>query len=340
MLSISFNKRLLLFFNLIFYSIILAACSFRQNQPVQLNPENTNNIRIGVSMDTLREERWQRDRDALIQRAKELGVDIQILAANSIDAVQINQAKSLVDTGANVLMVVPHNAELSAQIVEYAHEKGVPVLAYDRLIRNADLDAYISYNSEKIGQLQVEYLTKMAPTGNYVYIGGAPTDHNALLLRKGALDALKPYLDSGAIRLVYDNMTDNWSPSIAQEHMREALAANNNNIAAVVAANDNLAGGVIAALAEQQLAGKIPVAGMDADAAALRKIVEGTQGMTIYKPTPELVNNALDIAVALAKKERFNSNATVYNGKIGVPSLLLEPTVIDQSNVKEIGIRE
>lgn len=327
----------LVYLGLVFSLAILVACTTRQNQQDQ---QNQNKIVIGVSMDTLREERWQRDQQAMIKRAQELGMDIRILSANGSDALQIAQAKSLVDTGVDVLIVIPHNAEIAAEIVEYAHEKGVPVIAYDRLIQNSDLDAYISYDNEKIGQFQVEYLAKMAPTGNYVYIGGASIDNNAKLLRKGVQDALQPYLQTGEIKLVYDEMTDNWSPSIAQQHMEKALEDNNNNIAAVIAANDNLAGGVIAALAEQQLAGKVPVAGMDADLAGLRRIVEGTQTMTIYKPTAQLVNTALEIASALAKNEKFDANAAVYNGKIEVPSVLIEPTVVDQSNIMDTVIKE
>ncbi|HYJ45341.1 MAG TPA: substrate-binding domain-containing protein, partial [Pyrinomonadaceae bacterium] len=128
-------------------------------------------VRIGLSMDTLKEERWQRDRDLFVARAKELGAEVLVQAANGDDKVQTQQAENLLTQGIDVLVVIPHNAEVSASIVESAKRQNVPVISYDRLIRNSEPDLYISFDNEKVGELQARYLLERAPKGNYVLIG-------------------------------------------------------------------------------------------------------------------------------------------------------------------------
>src|SRR5256884_7035065 len=142
-------------------------------------------VRIGFSMDTLKEERWQRDKQLVEQRAKEIGATLDVQVANGDDAEQTKQADNMLTKGADVLIVAPHNGEIAASIVEAAHRKGVPVISYDRLIRNADVDLYVSHQVEKIGEMQAQYALQHVPKGNYLLIGGPPTDYNAILLRKG-----------------------------------------------------------------------------------------------------------------------------------------------------------
>lgn len=216
-------------------------------------------------MDTLQEERWQKDRDLFVAMAESLGATVDVQSANSDDAKQIAQAENLISQGVDVLVVIPHNADASAAIVEKAHEAGIKVLAYDRLIRNSDLDLYVSFDNERVGEMQADAITKLVPKGKYVYIGGSETDNNAHLFKKGAFNILQPFIDRGDIEIVYDQFTKDWNPANALANMENALTANNNQIDAVVAANDGTAGGVVQALAAQGLAGKIPVSGQDAE---------------------------------------------------------------------------
>ncbi|WP_432402461.1 D-xylose ABC transporter substrate-binding protein [Wukongibacter sp. M2B1] len=302
--------------------------------------KNDNVIVIGLSMDTLKEERWQRDRDIFVAKAEEMGAKVLVQAANGDDNKQVEQAENLLAQGVDVLVVVPHNGEISATIVEAAHAEGVPVLSYDRLIKNSEVDYYISFDNEKVGRLQAEYILSKVNKGNFVYIGGAPTDNNALLFRKGAIDVLKPYVDKGDIKIVYDQFSKEWQPSEAQKHMENALTANNDNIDAVICANDGTGGGAIAALAEQQLAGKIPVTGQDAELAAVQRIVEGFQSMTVYKPIEKIATKAAEVAIKIAKKEEIEVNNKVNNGQINVPSILLEPIKVDKDNMMDTIIKD
>lgn len=290
-------------------------------------------IKIGFSMDTLQEERWQKDRDLFIAAAEALGAEVEVQSANSDDAKQIAQAESLISQGVDVLVIVPHNAEATAAIVEKAHAAGIKVLAYDRLIKNSDLDLYVSFDNERVGEMQAQAIVKLAPKGKYVYIGGSETDNNAHLFKKGAFNILQPLIDKGDIEIVFDQFTKDWNPANALANMENALTANNNKVDAVVAANDGTAGGVIQALTSQGMAGKLPVSGQDAELAAAQRIVEGTQTMTVYKPIKALAEKAAELAVKLAKGEDVGADKIVNNGKIDVPSILLDPIAVDKSNI-------
>src|SRR5436305_11816852 len=171
-------------------------------------------VRIGFSMDTLKEERWQRDKSLVEQRCKEVGAECEVQVANGDDAAQTKQCDNLLTKGVDVLIVAPHNGQIAASIVEAAHKQGVKVISYDRLIRNADVDLYVSHQVVKIGQMQAQYALEHAPKGNYVLIGGSPTDNNALLLRDGQMQILKPAIDRGDIKIVSDQFGKNQSSSI------------------------------------------------------------------------------------------------------------------------------
>ena len=291
-------------------------------------------------MDSLSVERWQRDRDLFIQRAKELGAETLVQSADGNDSVQVRQAENLLTQGVDVLVIVPHNGEIAASIVDSAKRGNIPVLSYDRIIRNSDLDFYISFDNVKVGELQAQYLFDHAPKGNYVLIGGAPTDNNARLLREGQMNVLKPAVDRGDVKIVADQWARDWLPSEALRHTENALTQAGNNVVAVVASNDGTAGGAIQALEEQKLSGKVLVSGQDADLAACQRIVAGTQSMTVYKPIGPLARRAAEIAVALAKHSSVDSNAKVANGSKDVPSFLLNPIVVDRSNIAATVIKD
>jgi D-xylose transport system substrate-binding protein len=313
---------------------ILGGCSKRNDS------RERKNIRIGFSMDSLQLERWQRDRDLFNRRAQELGAEVLVQSADGNDSVQVRQAENLLTQGVDVLVVVPHNGEISASIVDSAKQQHVPVLSYDRLIRNSDVDFYVSFDNVKVGELQAKYLFDRAPKGNYVLIGGSPTDNNAHMVRNGQMSVLQPAIDRGDIKIIADQWAKDWLPSEALRHTENALTQANNNVAAVVASNDSTAGGVIQALEEQRLAGKVLVSGQDADLAACQRIVAGAQSMTVYKPIAPLATRAAEIAVALAKHSQPESNAKVNNGAKDVPAFFLTPATVDQSNIAETVVKD
>jgi D-xylose transport system substrate-binding protein len=291
-------------------------------------------ITIGFSMDTLKEERWQRDRELFVAKAEELGAKVLVQAANGNDALQNSQAENLLTQGVDVLLVAPHNGKTAAIIVESAHKAGVPVIAYDRLINDSDLDLYISFDNVGVGEMQANYLVQRKPTGAYVLIGGAPTDNNALLFRKGQMNVIQPLVDKGGIKVISDQWAKDWQAVEALKIMENALTRSNNQVDAVVASNDGVAGGAIQALAEQKLAGRVLVSGQDAELAACQRIVGGTQSMTVYKPIRLLAQKAAEVALKLARKQPHGeATKPLNNGQKDVPSILLLPVAVDKDNM-------
>ena len=298
-------------------------------------------VYIGFSMDTLKEERWNRDKQLVEARATEVGAQLETQVANGDDAVQTKQCDNFLTKGVDVLIVAPHNGEIAASIVEKAHAQGVSVISYDRLIKNSDVDLYVSHQVEKMGEMQGDYALKHAPKGNYVLIGGAPTDNNAQLLRKGQMNILKPAIDRGDLKIISDQFAKEWKAEEAQRITEDSLTKTNKDLQAIVASNDGTAGGAISALEAAGIApGKVLVTGQDAQLDAIQRIAKGTQTMTIYKPIKPLADSAVDSAVKLAHGESLNAPDKVNNGKIDVPSILQQPQAVDKANLDDTIIKD
>jgi D-xylose transport system substrate-binding protein len=290
-------------------------------------------LKIGLLLDSVTEERWNRDRDLFIERAKELGADVVVKEANRDPALQEQQARELLNEGVKALVVVPADTEKASAIVTAAAEKKVPVISYDRLIRNADVALYVSFDNVKVGRMQAEYLLNQAPKGNYLLIGGAPSDYNAKLLRQGQMEMLKPAVAAGSVKIVGDDWAENWDPAAARAQTEAALTKTGNKLTAVIASNDHTANGVIEALAAHKLAGKVLVSGQDAELEAVRRIVKGTQAMTVYKPLRPLARMAAGAAVNMAKGQTEDGLVSINNGMKDVPARLLEPISVDKSTI-------
>ena len=295
---------------------------------------------IGFLMDTLKEERWQRDKELVEKRAAEAGAKLSVQVANGSDSEQIKQAENLLSQKVDVLIVAPHNQEIAATIVEMAHREGVPVISYDRLIRGADVDLYLSHQVVKMGEMQARYLLERRPKGNYIIVQGAATDNNARLLHEGQMNVLKPAVDRGDIKIVVDQPAKEWLASEALNIVENALTQVNNDVVAVVASNDGTARGAIQALDGQKLAGKVLVSGQDADLASLQLILQGKQTMTVYKPIQPLAYGAVDAALKLARGEAVQTNDTVDNGRKKVPSMLFEPQAVDKDNLVSTVVKD
>ena len=292
-------------------------------------------ISIGFSMDTLKEERWQRDKDLVEKRARELGHQVSVQVANGDDSLQIKQAENLLTQGVDVLIVAPHNGDVAASIVEAAHRQGVPVISYDRLIKNSDVDLYLSHQVVKMGEMQAQYLLDHVnkKPANFVVVGGSPTDNNALLLHQGQMNVLKPAVDRGDVKIVADQYAKEWQANEALKIVENALTLVNNQVDAVVCSNDGTARGAVQALDSQNLAGKVLVSGQDADLASLKLIVEGKQTMTVYKAIQPLAYGAVDAAVKMARGEQVVTTETIDNGFKKVPAILLAPVAVDRTNI-------
>ncbi len=289
--------------------------------------------KIGFSIDDLRLERWSRDRDYFVAAAKELGATVYVQSADANEQRQISQIENLISRGVDAIVIVPFNANVLSNVIAEAKKAGIKVVSYDRLILNADLDAYISFDNVKVGEMQAEGVFKAMPKGNYFMLGGAPTDNNSRMLREGQMKVLQPAIERGDIKIVGQQWTPEWNPTKAMNIIENALTANNNQIDAIVASNDATAGGAIQALAAQKLAGKVPVSGQDADLAAIKRVVDGTQAVTVYKPLKLIAGEAAKMTVELVRGDKVGFNSEYDNGMKKVPTLLLTPTVLNKDNI-------
>lgn len=336
-------KKIVLFGFVLLFTFFLTACN--NDQSTDEDQVNTidklrtdqEKIYVGFVMDTLRDDRWYRDKVNFEDKVKELGGNVKTLAANGNQEVQIEQAKLLIQEGVDVLVVVPTNSNESSEIVTLAHDAGIKVISYDKLILNSPVDYYVSFDNIKVGELQAEAILAEVDQGDFAYVGGAETDNNALLFREGVLNVLKPHIDNGAINLVYDSFTPEWSPDTARDQLAGFLNSGN-SVDAVIAANDGTAGGVIEALGTN--ANPIPVSGQDAELAAVRRIIAGSQTMTVYKSIHSIAEQAADLAIQVGQNQQVETHTTVENGEAEIPSILLDPITVTQDNIRETIIAE
>lgn len=305
-------------------------------------------VKIGVSMPTLQEERWQKDRQIVVDRLKELGIDednILVQSADGNEQKQVTQCENLITQGIDALIIFPQNGEACAPIVRSAHDAGVKIVAVDRIIKNADLDFFITYDAYTIGTIQGEYITNIIDHGNWIMIAGAPQDPNAALIREGQMKYVQPLIDAGKVNVVLDQAADYWNPTEALRYTEQGLTKANNDIQCVFTSNDGCAGAAIEALEEQGLAGEVPVPGLDADLAACQRIIAGTQTMTVYRRLHVMDKCAAEIGYAFAKgmdpaDVTELEIETKYNGKIDVPAILLRGKdmmfAVDETNMEEV----
>ena len=329
------------------FAILLSACVQAPQNTSNTTQKNTvvdpnKKIKIGFSMATVKEERWQRDHDAFEAHCKQMNVECLVPVADNKADKQANDVENLLTQGIDVLVIAPQDATQAATLVEKAKAKGVPVISYDRLINSDKIDLYISHQVPVIGKKIADYALKNAPEGNYVMVYGASTDNNAVIMKKEQLAVLQPALDSGKIKIVADQFITDWNPDEALKMAENNLTQYNDNIKAFVVSNDGMAGGVVSALEKRGLAGKILVTGQDAQKDALQRIAEGKQTMTVYKPIIPLANAAVEAAIKLAKKEPLADAKPFTNDNIkkDIQAILLEVQVVDKNNLMDTVIKD
>ncbi len=302
---------------------------------------------IGLSFDSLVVERWQRDMEIIVAEANERGYQVNVQIANEDIQKQRTQIEALVDLGVDALIVLPNDATALNEVITKAQRAGIPVIAYDRLIKSPGVDLYVSFDNEGIGyELAARMIRQLMQqrsnrtdaggtlTKQIVVINGDPKDNNALLLNQGFYRAIKEQAPA-PVKVVHEVWANGWRERYAEEAIREVLAQGK-KIDGVICANDMLAASAIKVLAEENLAGTIPVVSQDAELSACQRIVAGTQLATVYKPINDLATQAVNMAVALAEGQTLPVEETLYNGYLDVPYLKLDVIVVDRSNMDKM----
>ncbi|MDE0545849.1 sugar ABC transporter substrate-binding protein [Microbacterium sp. C7(2022)] len=272
------------------------------------------------------------DRPIFEERVAQLGdYDVMYSNADQDAAQQQQQAESAITAGADVLVLDPVDSTAAASIVLSANAQGVPVIAYDRLILGGDIAYYVSFDNEKVGQLQasafLDRLGTMSGAEGILMVHGSPTDNNARLFREGAHEVI----DAAGVPILAEFDTPGWSPERAQEWVAGQITQYGDDIVGVYAANDATAGGAISALRAANVTPLPPVTGQDADLAAIQRIVAGDQYMTVYKAIRPQAELAADVAVALMRGEAVDAPMQVN----GIPTTLLDPVAVRVEDIAD-----
>jgi D-xylose transport system substrate-binding protein len=290
-------------------------------------------VKIGLVLSTLQEERYQKDQKYFIEEAKKLGFEPIVVSADNNPQTQSAKVENLLSQGVKALIIQPVNSEAAANLVKAAHDDKVPVVAYDRMITNAPVDFYVTMDSFQVGVLQAEAAVKATGgQGNFVILMGQAGHSVANEITRGVESVLAKY---PKVKVVLKKNHEGWSSSLAMATVENALTQNKNNIQAVIANNSGMARGAVQALSEQGLAGKVFVAGADADLAAIKDIVAGRQQFEVLKDIAPLAQTAAQVAFELAQGKSPKASGTVESGKFKVPTTATPVYGVTKENLEE-----
>lgn len=319
------RKTIILFVAAFMLVALAASCSREIPETVD------ENIKIGFIAETFTVERWEVDRDIFVAKARELGAEVIVQNAYENSERQIEIIRDMVSQGVDALVIIAYEKDALADAVEFAKNNGVIVIAYDRLILNANVDLYITFDNVRVGQLMGEEAVKVTPEGRYLILNGAETDNNAYYFREGYMGVLTGI---PGIEIIDETWIADWRDEEAYQYVWNYLETGG-TMDAIIAANDRVADGAVRALSEFQLAGLVPVTGQDAELGACRRIVEGTQLMTVYKPIRILAEGAAKAAFDLVNGRALKGFDFINDGSNDVKYIEYTPLAVTKENINE-----
>ena len=319
--------------------LFLCGCGSNQDKSVGVAGDSSQeDVSIGMCFDTFTIERWLKDRDVFTYTATELGEKVEVQNANGDVKKQREQIKHFIDIGVKAIVIIAVDADSIVDLVKEAHDEGIKVIAYDRLIEGTEIDLYISFDNEMVGQYMAEAIEsqlaqKECKTRNVLMLCGPNSDKNVESVSKGFCE----FAQKNNFNIVDTFNAEGWRAENVDKFFEENPGIEE-KVDAIMCGNDSLAGEVIQILSAKRLAGKIVVTGQDADLDACQRIVEGTQGSTVFKQVEQQAKLAAEYTVSMIKGEKITSvvTDTIDNGNCDVPFYALQPISVDKSNMDEI----
>lgn len=313
-------------------AIMAVLCVFGGQSQAGVFGEKSQGPKVGFILSTMQEERYQRDKQVFEKTVKKLGGQVVFSSCNNSEQTQAAEVDNLLSQGVKVLVIQPVNGDTATAFVKQAKQDGVFVVGYDRLIKNAPIDAYITEDSFRVGQLQAEAAVKFTGgKGNYVLLMGQAGHSVAEARTAGAMNVLKKH---PLVNIVVKQYHAGWSPNLAMQTTENALTQHKNNIHAIIANNSGMAHGAIQALEEQKLTGKVFVAGADADLAAIKDVAAGKQQFEVFISINDMAERAAEVAMALAKKEEFKFDSQMDNGLAKIKTVNTPVFPVDKSQIE------
>ena len=307
-------------------------CAKSDTDKVSKDEEKNNLVQIGLSIDSLLIERWTRERDLFVSKAQEMGAEVNVQNANGVVEEQIKQIQYFIDKKMDVIVVIAIDDLALKEVIGNAKRAGIKVIAYDRPIRESNVDLFISVDNEKVGELMATYIRKkIGDEGTIIQVKGSPTDYNVQMVQ----DGFERIINTTDIKIDYAEYSDGWVAENAFTTTNRYLSLDKVPDA-IMCGNDSLAAQAIKALIENRLGGKVCVVGQDADLEACQHIVEGTQYMTVFKPVEKLAKRAAERAVDMAIGIPLGLRETFYDGAYDVPYEKLEPIAVTKDNMDEV----
>lgn len=298
--------------------------------------------KIGFMLPHLTIKRYQVERDAFTAKVEELGGTVVFMSADNDEEKQIQQVKDILSQGIDVIVLDPVNRFRAAEMIRLAHDKGVKVISYDRLVANCDVDAFITFDASAIGKQMTTYALSKKPQGNYIILGGDKSDINAVLVDESVEKTLEPSLNSGNVKIYYKTFIEKYSSDEAEHELKLCFNLSQKIPDVIITSGDVLAQGAIAALKDFNQDGNVLITGQNAELTALKNILSGKQTMTIYKPVKRMAMSTAEIAINISKNKNIGEyfKSTIFNGSINVPSTFMDVISVDATNIKSTVIAD
>jgi D-xylose transport system substrate-binding protein len=324
-------RKIIAFITMLSVLLMCSGCQSPEHKEVTPTTKNSA-CTIGLSFDSFVIERWTRDRDVFVSTANELGAEVNVQSAGGNVETQISQIKYFMEINVDAIVIITADAVALKDVLKEAVGKGIPVICYDRLVREAGADLYISFDNEAVGKQMANAICDNVPEGGtIVEIMGPESDYNVAQVMNGFDAVCKEHKMN--ISLTYN--CDNWKPELAYEFVNDNFDVVS-KADAIMCGNDALAGEAIHALAERGFAGKIFVTGQDGDLEACQRLVEGTQLITVYKPVEKLARLAAECAVKLATGKNLGETEMFFDGSQDIPYIAIEPSAVTRENLDAV----
>ncbi len=324
--------------------VIIAVVGLQKNNEVKNNKSAKRNkadiITIGFSFDTFLVDRWKKDRDVFVSKIKDCDSSADVIVKNANGNVerQIDNIEYLIDKKVDVLVIVSIDSEKLKGVIKKAKKENIKIIAYDRLIRDPEVDLYITFDNKQVGKSMARALCNEGlPRKKVLMIAGPKEDNNVSTVEEGFKEVMK----ENGVEIVDKHYTENWNADDAADYIKNLYEDEEKrkmleSIDGIMCGNDNIATTVITKLSELKLVGKIKVVGQDADLDACQRIVEGIQVMTVYKEVEKLAETAAEYAYKFAKGIKVKITERYKDGDIDYPYVCLETIPVTKKNMEEV----
>lgn len=297
---------------------------------------------VGYLNPSIERYRFVTEGNYMKDRLEELGVKTIISSADDNDALQLEQGFKMLEQGVDLLVIVAVNGNTIAPLVREAMNRGVKVVAYNRLINNTEFDLFVTGDNADNARLFCEAALTRKPKGNYVVFAGDRFDRNGFELKQYIDSILKPHVDAGRINILYESHIERWNKEIASFELDQVVSAHGTNIDAVIACNDAMGIGALEVFKKYGVApGDVVITGQDATLPFVKGIYNGDLTMTIYHPHKILGTQTAELVSQILSGKKINdiANAKTFNGAAGIPTYKIKSVAVTRENLDEVLIK-